>query len=323
MAFHYYKREDAEPWSSPQTWYNFYIRRFFRIAPLYYLLLIAAFFFSYYLGICRQEIVTHFPDASTPMRRYESATILNFLLHITFLFGLHPGYASSTPLPDWSIGLEMQFYAVFPFIMLLFRSCSALGATVLLYGSSILTKHFFVAFSMPSLLPLKIEFFLIGILLASAHYFQSKRIHWCYAITAILISINNFIHSDNKNSIVVLILTILIILMLLYDRAKNLLELNRFIYLFEWLLSNKLAYYLADTSYGVYLLHLLLLVPLTAFASSFQLFVDLPGALRFLILFGLVVPPTYLIAWLLYNHVEQSGIKIGKSVLKMKIRSVQ
>src|SRR5438477_6188480 len=36
MVFHYHLRAQAEPWDAPHTWAKFWLRRFFRIAPLYY-----------------------------------------------------------------------------------------------------------------------------------------------------------------------------------------------------------------------------------------------------------------------------------------------
>ena len=39
MVFHYQLRSKKEPWSEPGTWLKFWTRRYFRIAPLYYLLL--------------------------------------------------------------------------------------------------------------------------------------------------------------------------------------------------------------------------------------------------------------------------------------------
>jgi peptidoglycan/LPS O-acetylase OafA/YrhL len=42
MVFHYLQRREREPWTAPSTWTAFWGRRFFRIAPLYYVALLAA-----------------------------------------------------------------------------------------------------------------------------------------------------------------------------------------------------------------------------------------------------------------------------------------
>lgn len=96
---------------------NFYVRRFFRIAPAYYVCLIIALFVSGYLGSCREQIAQTLPNTVTNMDRYFiTEPIHSFFIHASFVFGLIPSYAFSTPLPDWSLGLEMQFYVIFPLL---------------------------------------------------------------------------------------------------------------------------------------------------------------------------------------------------------------
>lgn len=119
---------------------NFYIRRFFRIAPAYYFSLVLALLLSEYLGASREAIAEILPHTMTNMERYYIVEpIKNFFVHASFVFGFFPSYSFSTPLPDWSLGLEMQFYFVFPviffsierilsfFLLFLFLSCYVFG----------------------------------------------------------------------------------------------------------------------------------------------------------------------------------------------------
>lgn len=318
MTYHYCKREDVEPWHSPKTWYTFYIRRFYRIAPLYYLLLIIALSFSSHLGDSRQAIAAHFPGSSTDMSRYQNTSILNVFLHITFLFGLFPDYAFSTPLPDWSIGLEMQFYIFFPFIMLLFKKFSCLLPTLLLYLISLISKKVFTGYPMPTLLVLKLDLFVIGILLALAYHQRLKKYshYWMAAILSIIVAVNSAFYSHERFAIAIPILTVILLLLLFYDRTKDLFRIGKFIRFVDWLLSNKIASFLGDTSYSIYLLHLIVLVPLAALLASSNSYINLPGAARFSILTFSTAMPSYCLACYLYKYIEKPGVTLGKTILK-------
>jgi exopolysaccharide production protein ExoZ len=80
---------------------RFYLQRFARIAPVFYLVLAL-------------NLVLHAP-AGPPL------TWRTFLENLTFTFGLHhPNYA--LVIGGWSIGLEMLFYASFPLLAVVFRS---------------------------------------------------------------------------------------------------------------------------------------------------------------------------------------------------------
>ncbi len=82
---------------------NFFIRRFFRIAPMYYLgiayyLLQEGFGPRYWLG-----------DGA-------GVSIANILSNLTFLHGLNPYWITSVVPGGWSIAVEMMFYMVLPFL---------------------------------------------------------------------------------------------------------------------------------------------------------------------------------------------------------------
>lgn len=88
---------------------TFYVRRFFRIAPLFYCMLILWCLTSYFgWG-----------------KIFSSQTIF---LNIFFLFGLVPGYQESIVWAGWSIGVEMLFYLVFPVISCLFPGVRSAAA---------------------------------------------------------------------------------------------------------------------------------------------------------------------------------------------------
>ena len=74
---------------------GFALRRFFRIAPLFYLMI---------LVMC----VHNFSGV-----RINTESIL---LNITFLFNLVPGYQPSIVPMGWTIGAEMLFYLIFPLL---------------------------------------------------------------------------------------------------------------------------------------------------------------------------------------------------------------
>jgi peptidoglycan/LPS O-acetylase OafA/YrhL len=82
---------------------NFFIRRFFRIAPMYYIAIIVYLFAygfgpRYWLG-----------DA-------KSISAANILSNVFFLHGFNPYWINSLVPGGWSIAIEMMFYGILPFL---------------------------------------------------------------------------------------------------------------------------------------------------------------------------------------------------------------
>lgn len=96
---------------------NFFIRRFFRIAPAYYLIILLAYLFT--TG-----------DAYYQNPASLGISHLNFLSHLVFLNGFNKYYINSILGIEWTVFLEMAFYL---FIPLIFKYCFSYKKLSLLF----------------------------------------------------------------------------------------------------------------------------------------------------------------------------------------------
>ncbi|MDT0206433.1 acyltransferase family protein [Serratia marcescens] len=319
MAKNYVERKEKEPWTDSSTFKKFWIRRFFRIAPLYYLLLILAIAFGSYFGEARDIIGHFYSETQTNSSRYSDHSFLNVFTHVTFMFGFLPDYSFNTVLPDWSIGLEMQFYLIFPFIMLAVlklgfaRAC--LFAVLLCGLAKFLVPSYFAAFPMPSMILIKLNLFIAGMLMAES--IRKKSVQYiAYALLTVLGSVylpNEF----NKYHILAQVGLILMMITMLWARSEES-KWARVLSLPRWFLTNRFSVFLGDVSYSVYLLHLLIVLPVVAYLLSNTSFAELSSLMRFIVASGIILPITYGIATLLYHFIEKPGIKFGKMLISRK-----
>jgi peptidoglycan/LPS O-acetylase OafA/YrhL len=317
MAHHYVLRREREPWSARSTFTTFWLRRFFRIAPLYYLVLTAAMLLGPWIGDWRDTIALTWPVTATSPARYDDQGWDNILLHVTFVFGALPHYAFRTPLPDWSIGLEMSFYLAFPFLMLLVMRFGALLAGVLAITASaalmVALPGYFESFAMPSFLPMKLYLFFIGIWIAVLRLEGDMR-------PALLVSLAVLIAVVLVEKSYLAMTRIAMVGAMFYLMNNGTLPgtqaLQGVIGSIRKLLSSRLGKFLGDTSYGVYLLHLLLIIPIAGMLTRVPQYLDLSGPMRFALCLLLVAPPVYLLAWLLFRTVEMGGIQLGKAATR-------
>lgn len=105
-------------------WLNFYIRRFFRIAPIFYCGIVFYFFWHLLKNYHATGLLALSEGDNFP------ALIQNML----FVHGFSPSNFNYLVPGAWSIGAEMAFYALFPMIILIVRR--GIGAMLALFVAS-------------------------------------------------------------------------------------------------------------------------------------------------------------------------------------------
>lgn len=315
MTHHYLLREDVKPLNNSKSWVEFWLRRFFRIAPLYYFILTIAFLLGPWIGDNRNAIAAVWPWTATLSVRYFDNSFENAITHITFIFGALPEYSFRTPLPDWSIGLEMQFYLIFPFIMLLMKKFGFILGGVALMAICVMLgwqfNEYFDQFSAPSFLPMKLYVFIIGIWLAVSRILGFMRFAmWAsVAITSAMV-----FYLKTSESIGILGLTIGIFYIMSDGTLVAPVFFLKIVEYIKVVFSGKIFRFLGDTSYGLYLIHLLILIPIAGMLTKLSIYVSAPGIVRFIICLVAVAPLSLLFAWFGHKVIELRGIRWGKAV---------
>ncbi len=300
---------------------NYFIRRFFRIAPLFYLVSIYCIF-RYGLG------PNFFIDDGN------SITIPNIIAHLTFLNGWNPYWINSLVPAGWSIAIEMPFYLLVP---ILFNKVKNINFAITLTSiyfvfskiiSFILKKHplihdipkwnAFLYYWLPNQLP----YFLLGTIL----YFLIQN------------SIKNPRDSRTnhsrfiqlRNTIIPLLLMCLSLQIFCFVNKINT-NIIEFVYgigfaaLAFWLsynsfsiLVNPFLCYLGTVSYSAYLIH----IEVISFSQNILnnalsiLKINLSPTLNFIILFMNVLVITLTLSSLTYKFIEIPGMAIGRNLLK-------
>ncbi|MRS15766.1 acyltransferase family protein [Enterobacteriaceae bacterium RIT691] len=316
MTKNYIERQEREPWGSWQTIKTFWLRRYFRIAPLYYVMLIIALAAGFYLGDMRHIIAAAFPSAATETSRYSDISFFNLLAHLTFVFGDLPQFAYNTALPDWSIGLEMQFYVLFPFIMLLTLrwgfALTLMAVMVLEVAGRFLLPELYDAFPMPSMILIKLHMFIAGMFMAEA----VRRRRMRFVVLALLAPVVSEVMHIRMDPVQVGFEALMILgmsgVLWSYQQPG---VMQKIFSLPRWILSCRLFTWLGDVSYSVYLLHLLIVMPVVAMLLTHLHIANHSSGARYLLSVGICLPVVYLLATLLHRYIELRGITLGKKVI--------
>ena len=325
MMWHFYeRRQRGEAWGSASTCLKFYTRRFFRIAPLYYCLLVVVFCLHSNLRGWEQQNGSLLHQTLVQNPHYPTSVGLTWayvVAHFSFLFGFIPSFVMGSFLPDWSIGLEMQFYLFFPFLALLLERSEFIGGVVALLGINWLAVHCFNVgiaavpgplglFPFPTFWPLKINIFLVGMLVA-AGLFEKKR-----PARRMLLLLLGLLVAGLYMKKFLLITFIFAGYELAFAGGTGLALIENCGKRIESLLQHRLCGFAADTSYGVYLIHAPVLILMVHLLTTLTPFAAWPGIQRFLICLVLIIPLAYSLAFLTFKYVETPGIALGRKLIK-------
>jgi peptidoglycan/LPS O-acetylase OafA/YrhL len=228
---------------------------------------------------------------------------VNIMAHIFFVFGLHPDYAVRTALPDWSLSLEMQFYALFPMMMWLTLRVGWLSLFLLAaigITAAICAVASGVFFPLPSFLPLKLHLFLGGMAIAAAAGAHRGRstVLCLFALLLMFVPLPSFdpVGSGARAGLAATLI------FLVYGGSAPHLVRQVAGWVSKWLRGRTFTR-LGELSYSAYLIHLLVLTPVAAFIFG-RWGMQINEWARVALLLEVAGPVTYVLAATAHARIE-------------------
>lgn len=309
--------------------YNFYIRRYFRIAPLYYFGILLYFIFRLVVESHRSGEIILFP---------EGYSVLKITQNIFFLHGLSTNNYNFIVPGGWSIATEMYFYLVFPFLFILYKSFDLkylVILTIVISSIALLAQYFdptgilkaqgkIFDFGYTTIIN-HITIFLLGIitvklikmnfLINSFHYilgfislFFSLYYINIFRLEQYGVSFLSFLKFDTGfNGFFFPIFFALGMMPIIISISKK--------QFFENILFKQVIE-VGKYSYCIYILHFMVLeILISVLRKTMFTFVEL-RILKFFILFFICVIICFYLSKILSFIIEKPGINLGKKIIK-------
>ncbi|QJD94839.1 acyltransferase [Mucilaginibacter robiniae] len=296
------------------TNYNFFIRRLFRISPMYHLAALV------YGIICYQ--IPAYNDG-------KPLVLWKMLANVLYLNGFLPGAINYLPPGGWSVGVEMAFYCCVPFLFTRIKTLKS--ATIWFITLLVLTfilkvairyvltsmgkdyqtpENWFLYFWFPNQTPV----FMLGLVLyyALKNYSIQSSTKTYIGLAGVLLLLAVFayfrVSFDPYNlvpeyAIVAMFFTVNVFLM-----AQHPVKI----------LNNRVTCFFGEISFSLYLIHFIVIYVLADY-------LQLPGNVyvQFFILLLLTLSISSVLAKLAYHFIELKGIKLGNRLIRRKVDKLE
>ncbi|MCU6793447.1 acyltransferase [Paenibacillus sp. WQ 127069] len=302
--------------SSEKSLRNFYLRRYFRIAP------------GYYFGIILYYLVT----SIFTVVWVSDKNLINILANALFLNGLYQPANNNVVPGGWSIGTEMLFYLIFPFIFssyiklqnrykftyLVIPFFALFLSLIIQFIFYSLTKNpglfinnGFIYFSILNQFPV----FCVGISLYFAYkkgLLNNIKFGTCLIMIIFFSCLASYLMRQNTFTLVhavtpfIAALSFVFIFVLLQNFAKG---------------KGKLLAKIGVVSYSCYLSHFIFTFYFVSYMAKKLNFIYPDIILIVLYLFTVLL--TYYSAGLMYKYIELNGVKLGKNIITSRSQHSQ
>jgi peptidoglycan/LPS O-acetylase OafA/YrhL len=293
---------------------NFFLRRFFRISPMYYSAAIIYSIIFYY--------IPRYNDG-------KPLVIWKVLANIFYVNGVIPGAINYNPPGGWSVGVEMLFYLCLPFLFVRIKNLrSAIGCFLVFSAASIILKliirhilishaidykgpeTWFLYYWFPNQFPV----FFLGIIL----FFALKKIsiksksktYVLFALSSICLAATSYFMPVMDPNFIV---PEHIVVALFFSINIFLLAQHPLI-----LFNNQITRFLGEISFSLYLVHFIVVYVLAEYcplpAEPFTKYFTL-------LFFTLVI--SVIISKITYHFIELKGIRFGNNFTKTNLATAK
>lgn len=295
---------------------KFFLRRIYRIWPLYYFVFAIAVLLIPFLAtsfdIFKEDILSYSKIIDT--HNYSLKGILFYLFFMPNV-ALRSGYFITGATQAWSVGVEEQFYIVWPLLILFFHK----NKLILVFFTVLIAFPILIYLSINNVVPyplsviiksIPFHFMAIGALGGYFYFFKKQlferysKSKYGYALVIILIIVLLF-HQFFRDKIQEVIISILFLLLILC----NINDTNPIAF------RNKQFSFLGKISYGIYMYHTFVMFLMFPIISKFHQN-NQNGFLYNLLIYSFIYIITILISYLSYRYFESKFMRIKDTKYK-------